>query len=308
MPDRDSFLDRVAEEVIRPLGKEDAAIQVPGSHYRTIVTREPRTYLSVDALRGAKDGHGRLLRVHVYRDDRTRFPSWGPLAGEGPVVAKAGAVLRFGKTNDQRTYLGWQWPVVGPFEPHLAQVLACAEWLHDHALPEEARVKRPVRWTPAETAAVEASVAALATDALEETEARRGDQGFVSSAERRRVIERRAMDVVEAWLRSWEGWTYEDTSAREPFDFLATRGAQRRFIEVKGTTGAGDQVIITSNEHRHAVDHAADSVLVVVHAIEVHGEPGQMVATGGERRVFAPWRVEEGTLEPIAFRHEPKGG
>lgn len=89
--------------------------------------------------------------------------------------------------------------------------------------------------------------APLATDDVQQRRSRQ--QGYVADAAYRRAVELHAMRIA---IEHYEGaWEVKDTSAGHPYDLVTRRGDRTRYIEVKGTTGTGDQVHLTANE----VDH-----------------------------------------------------
>jgi hypothetical protein len=50
--------------------------------------------------------------------------------------------------------------------------------------------------------------------------------------------------------------------------FPARKVGNQRFVEVKGTTGDGNTVIMTANEVQHARDFTEESALVLIAGIE----------------------------------------
>ena len=128
-------------------------------------------------------------------------------------------------------------------------------------------------------------------------------QGFGLSAAQRKVVEMRAMQVARQ-IYEQEGWMVVDKSLSQPFDLLATKRNERRFIEVKGTTGNGDSVILTRNELKHARDNHLESVLIVVSGIIIGEAEGIWNANGGETKVhFFPWVILDSKLEATEFRY-----
>jgi ribosomal protein S27AE len=128
-------------------------------------------------------------------------------------------------------------------------------------------------------------------------------QGFGLSAVQRRAVEMRAMVVVDE-LYSSEGWSMEDTSSGNPYDFLATRGNERRFIEVKGTTGPGEAIVLTKGEVDHAMEHREQMALVVVTGIVLQRAGEAWRAESGRiARHVHPWSPEPERLIPTDFRY-----
>jgi hypothetical protein len=111
------------------------------------------------------------------------------------------------------------------------------------------------------------------------------------------------MDVVREALET-DGWDVEDTSATRPYDFLAKRRNERRYVEVKGTTGDGGTVALTRNEVEHARANAGAVTLVVVSGIRLDAsDPDEPTAGGGTPRWLSPWEVSEGHLRAVAYAY-----
>ncbi len=126
-------------------------------------------------------------------------------------------------------------------------------------------------------------------------------QGFQMSAEERRAVEQRTMCVAAQQLQK-EGWTVADKSGTESYDLLCSRGKCRVYAEVKGTTTAGDQIIITYPEVEFAKTHQQDMLLVVVSEIEViPDESGRVSARGGRSTIRRGWAPEPSQLRPVSY-------
>ena len=139
--------------------------------------------------------------------------------------------------------------------------------------------------------------------AQEETYAHKRGQGFTSSPERRKAIESRAMDTARLYFEDLK-YQVEDTSANRPYDFVAIKGDEKLYVEVKGTSTAGEQVILTKNEVAHARNHSGQMVLFIVHGIEVEEIDGEPVAKGGDEKILWPWDVDSGELTALQFVYE----
>jgi uncharacterized protein DUF3883 len=100
-------------------------------------------------------------------------------------------------------------------------------------------------------------------------------------------------------------WTVTDVHSRESYDLLCRRGAQELHVEVKGTTTAGTEVILTPNEVRHARDHGHSALFILTGIVLELAPDGTVAATGGIPRIHDPWRIDDGTLEPIGYRYQP---
>ncbi|MCU1439124.1 MAG: putative family protein/Domain of unknown function [Rhodoglobus sp.] len=130
---------------------------------------------------------------------------------------------------------------------------------------------------------------------------RRGGKFRLLGSERR-AIEMRAVEVTSAYLES-EGYVVTDVGATESYDLDAVRATNHLFVEVKGTVGVGDQVILTRNEV--ALHHREDphNMLAIVSRIHLDNSGMKPVATGGELRTISPWSIDSGSLVAIAFEY-----
>jgi hypothetical protein len=124
-------------------------------------------------------------------------------------------------------------------------------------------------------------------------------QGFLISYEARVAIERHAVDTAVRYYEA-AGWGVSDVGAVESFDLRCERDGQEVHVEVKGTTGHGERIILTPNEVAHARDIGTD--LFVVTGIELtYSDDRPPVATGGRAHVLAPWAVHAQCLQPVGF-------
>jgi hypothetical protein len=136
-----------------------------------------------------------------------------------------------------------------------------------------------------------------------ETKPASSGQGFGLSLEERKVVEMFAMRLARK-LYEDNGWTVIDTTSSHPFDLLASRDSQRRFVEVKGTTGEGHAIILTHGEVAHAQHYSSESALVVVANISLVQVGNEWIASGGTISTHNdPWVIEESRLQPTRFRY-----
>ena len=132
-------------------------------------------------------------------------------------------------------------------------------------------------------------------------------QGFGLSYPERREVELRAMHVVRIFYEE-QGWQVVDKSASQPFDFLATKGSEKRFVEVKGTVGEGASVVLTQGEVEHAKKHPGRSALVIVSRITLVYSGGAVSADGGTISThFDPWTIFDSDLKPTEYRYRIPG-
>jgi len=133
----------------------------------------------------------------------------------------------------------------------------------------------------------------------------RGGQGYGLTHEQRTAVELRAMTLAATLYPETDGWLLKNTSKDESYDFCATRGHERRFIEVKGTTGTGESVILTYREVEHARAHREEMALVVVTNITLRSDDGAWHAEGGRISVHQhPWSPEKEQLTATEYRYE----
>lgn len=145
-------------------------------------------------------------------------------------------------------------------------------------------------------AALQADIAAAAGKA-----ARVGAPRRLSAAERT-AIEMHAMFLARELLQSL-GWTVEDSHLNKPFDYIARRGDDLMYVEVKGTTTAGDMIILTRNEVAHHLANPGRSTLIVVRNIIMIPNEDQPTCTGGIREMWMPWLLDSRALDAMAYEY-----
>lgn len=135
---------------------------------------------------------------------------------------------------------------------------------------------------------------------------RRRGQGFASDTASKTAVEVHAMDAIRRALED-EGWNVEDVSRRRSYDFHCQRDGDELRVEVKGTRGGPETILVTANEVEHAREHGAVA-LAIVSAISLRvGSDGTPVAEGGTITWFRPWLVDQGILLPLAYSWRAPG-
>lgn len=129
---------------------------------------------------------------------------------------------------------------------------------------------------------------------------RRG-QGFLLSPAIKDAVERHAME--RAIQRYSQDWHVVDVHARESYDLRCERGAAVLHVEVKGTMGSGEAVIITPAELAHARRHHPNTELFVLSdiAVEGNGAAGPPVATGGIVHRYPGWGMDDSRLRALGY-------
>lgn len=123
-------------------------------------------------------------------------------------------------------------------------------------------------------------------------------QGRQMDAALRRQVELAAEDVAEGHFVS-EGWSVERVgNLKLGYDLRCTRQGEELHVEVKGTTGRGQEVILTPNEVDHCRSYPM-SALAVVSGISV-GPDGE-VDSRGVLKLLDPWQVDDARLVPTEF-------
>lgn len=124
-------------------------------------------------------------------------------------------------------------------------------------------------------------------------------QGFQYDALYRRVIEARAMAVARRELeQSYR--IVKDYSKTESYDFLCRNGNGRsRKIEVKGTTTAGNAVLVSSNEYDLARRERVD--LYVVSGVQLKFDGDDVTAHGGTLTVHEDWGNNGYSVKPRGY-------
>lgn len=132
-------------------------------------------------------------------------------------------------------------------------------------------------------------------------------QGFATSAEDRRLIEKWGMTLVQVALLE-EGWpTVEDVSRFRNFDLLCLRPERELRVEVKATRGGDDHVLVTRGEVLHARRHVVD--LAIVSGIRLATDDGrQVIAMGGQITWHRPWVPTDDDLTALAYTWDATRG
>jgi len=102
---------------------------------------------------------------------------------------------------------------------------------------------------------------------------------------------------------SGPGVTVRDVSARQPYDVEVTRDGVHICVEVKGTAGDGEEVLLTRGEVTHQRDAYPNNALAVVSGIRLEGPPDAPNAAGGSIQVTTPWRIADDALTPMSYRY-----
>lgn len=201
-------------------------------------------------------------------------------------------------------------PLYFPWNPYRGQSMRTSE-TYLAKLPREVVDLFPALRSAVATAAtemsterIERSPVEIAEDAVADAagvhRSRRG-QGFATDQQVKAALEARAMNhAYEYFSRSW---IVEDVHSNSSFDLRCIRDGVEMHVEVKGTTTAGDDVLLTPNEVQHARTFGRVVLYVVTDIEIVRKTDGTVEARGGHPVILDRWLIEDGDLKPVGFRY-----
>ncbi|WP_367124440.1 hypothetical protein [Streptomyces phytohabitans] len=95
----------------------------------------------------------------------------------------------------------------------------------------------------------------------------------------------------------------KDVGNRESLGLELKRGEEGLRVEVKGTTSAGHDVILTRSEVEKQRRYYPANALVVVHAIVLDRTAAEPVASGGVLHCTSPWEIANEDLTVISYAY-----
>ena len=122
--------------------------------------------------------------------------------------------------------------------------------------------------------------------------------GIRASSRDQENLSARARMIAQEHLEA-DGWTVSRAREGVAADFLAERGTERADVTVRGTTSDGSEILLTAGELDHARSAYPATMLVVVSGLRVNESESRV----HETTVILPWRPEDTSLTPIAFRY-----
>ncbi|WP_026423426.1 protein NO VEIN domain-containing protein [Actinokineospora inagensis] len=131
---------------------------------------------------------------------------------------------------------------------------------------------------------------------------RRAGQGMRLSHAERAAIEDHSVALARGHLEA-KGYSVRDFGATESYDLDARRRSERLYVEVKGTTSLGEEVILTKNEVDLNDEKYPNTMLIIVSGIHLDRTTIPPNASGGSVREAHPWRIAATDLTPISFRY-----
>lgn len=127
-------------------------------------------------------------------------------------------------------------------------------------------------------------------------------QGTGLSTEEKKAVELHAMRMAQAHLEA-QGFTVIDVSNdRRSYDLHASQAGEELAVEVKGTTGDGEAVIMTGNEVRVLRVRHPHTSLIVVSRIHLDRSEDSAVASGGALQEFRSVDLADRYLTATQYR------
>lgn len=126
-------------------------------------------------------------------------------------------------------------------------------------------------------------------------------QGFATDQRVKVEVEALAMNAALAHYSAIG--TVTDTSRNLSYDYEVEIDGTSWHIEVKGTTGPAEQVLLTPNEVRHADEYPHVALFVLSDVAIARGADGEVSASGGKTTILHPWSLDPARLTPIGFKY-----
>ncbi|GAA1738400.1 protein NO VEIN domain-containing protein [Nonomuraea bangladeshensis] len=133
---------------------------------------------------------------------------------------------------------------------------------------------------------------------------RRG-QGFAIDQQVKVAVETYAMN--EAFIYYSKLGKVTDTSRTQSFDYAVEIDGVLWHVEVKGTTGDPEEILLTPSEVQHANDYPCVALFVVSNIAATRDKHGEIITSGGTRTIFHPWLLDRARLSPIGYRYRLHG-
>ncbi|SFT96358.1 protein NO VEIN domain-containing protein [Arthrobacter sp. ov118] len=126
--------------------------------------------------------------------------------------------------------------------------------------------------------------------------------GFCADPILKKAIEMQAIRQASAQYEA-AGYSVEDVGAFRSYDLLVTRGDEERHVEVKGSQGYVQKVILTRNEIAHANDFGTTDLVVVADIQWERHLDGSISTEDGTMSVYPDWRPSPENLKPLSYEY-----
>ena len=126
--------------------------------------------------------------------------------------------------------------------------------------------------------------------------------GFCADPVLKKAIE---MQAVRQAISHYEasGFVVEDVGAYRSYDLHVVRGTEVRHIEVKGSQGHVEKILLTRNEVTHATEFGSTDLVVVAEIPWERQLDGSVVAEDGLMSVYPGWRPSLENLKPLSYEY-----
>jgi hypothetical protein len=126
--------------------------------------------------------------------------------------------------------------------------------------------------------------------------------GFCADPVLKKAIE---MQAVCQAMTHYEaaGYRVEDVGAYRSYDLEAVRGDEVRHVEVKGSQGYVQKVILTRNEVTHANEFGRTDLVVVAEIQWERHKDGSIATADGLMSVYPDWRPSPENLVPLSYEY-----
>jgi len=129
-------------------------------------------------------------------------------------------------------------------------------------------------------------------------------QGFSSDSMYNSTIENYAMQKAIKFYENM-GYRVKDVSKNESYDLHCEKYGKELFVEVKGTSGQANSIIMTSNEVKVALNNYHKYDLFIVTNIIYHESNDKSVksyCSGGKIVRYKQWKPDEDKLIPLSYK------
>lgn len=124
-------------------------------------------------------------------------------------------------------------------------------------------------------------------------------QGRVMDPVSRKALEDAAQHRLETYYRD-RGWDVEDVRFDGPYDAIARKNGQTRYLEAKGTQSHGDSVTVTAGEVAHARRHLDECVIGILSDLRFTDDGD--LDDSGAHFALRQWNPAEEDLQAIQYR------
>lgn len=142
-----------------------------------------------------------------------------------------------------------------------------------------------------------------ALEAAEIVTARSRGQGLAATSAGQKALEDHSMKIAAEQYRG-AGYEVENVSGSRSYDLHCTRDGEELLVEVKGTVTEGESIRLTWNEVELAKSNPSRMALIVVHSIELSGDPDHPEASNGTMVVYQPWEIQDEAVTPITVLYD----